>query len=251
MQRFLLPFRKRRKDKFISPTALLIQIIVSLSMILISNSYLDIFLCYALSVLFFLALGGSIKRSFPLVIAASIIIFFLGLPSLFLRGSQLMYHFWKFDIYEIGINKALRIWLRGITSVSLVTLYSTTITIQEFIYSLKSIFLPSTMIMIIILILRYTPLFCDQANQIHIAQQLRGIKIASRKRKFSAAAALVGGTLIRSMKYGEEVYEAMTLRGMKDLSFIKHDKIKFADAPILLLFTVVLSLIGGGVLNAS
>ena len=259
---FLLPFRETRNEsKFLSPLALLIVTLMTIILMMVTEIFIEdylililsIIILYIISFLVLIFLRASFLRTVKFVLAASILIFFIGIPSFFLQIGDVMYsvkignHI--LNLYLDGIMKAVLIWLRGILSVSLITLYSTTVTMQEFIQGLRGLFIPNIMVTIILLILRYAPLFFQQGTEISIAQKLRGLEYAPRKRKIAAAGALMGGTLIRSISRGNEVYEAMVMRGMEESFLVRREEIKILDPIILLVITVVLSLVSGGILK--
>ncbi|NPD87617.1 MAG: hypothetical protein HGN29_02770 [Asgard group archaeon] len=231
---FLLPFKERYEKKSLSPIAMTITVFLSVILMIVSEDFLSIVFIYVLTSLFFLLLGASFLRTIKLVSAAALLIFFLGLPSLFL---------------ENGLERAGFIWMRGILSASLITLYSSTITMQEFAQSLRSLFFPNLIVTIIVLILRYTPLLYQQGAEIRTAQELRGISQSNRKRRFNAVVSLLGGTLIRSVYRGGEIYEAMLVRGLESIKIVRRGSIKPLDPFIMVIFTVVLSLLSGGILS--
>lgn len=231
---FILPFKKRYEEKYISNTAMTIAVFLSVIFMIISKDYLSIALIYIITLFFCILMGASFLRTLRLISAASLLIFFLGIPSLFL---------------ENGLERAGFIWMRGILSVSVITLYSSAITMQEFVQSLRSLFIPNIIVIIILLILRYTPLLYQQGQEIRIAQELRGISQTSRKNRFKAVASLLGGTLIRSVRKGGEIYEAMLIRGIEDFKIVRRGSIKILDPFIMIAFTILVSLLAGGILS--
>ncbi len=251
--KFLLPFREKKIEKKISSTALLIFVIVVIILFLVANNVISLLSIFLVVFIIFIILRANIIKAIKLIAPATVLIFFLGLPSLFYSQGEILFTIKIGTVglyfYNSGVWRAIFIWLRGIFSVSVITLYSTCITIQEFIASLRSIFIPNIMVTIILLILRYGPLLYEQGEEIRIAQQMRGIYMASRKIKFQAVGALMGGIILKSIKRGNEVYEAMILRGLEENHLIKREKITALDPIFLFLFTFILSLIAGGLLQ--
>ncbi|MHA1667981.1 MAG: energy-coupling factor transporter transmembrane component T family protein [Candidatus Heimdallarchaeaceae archaeon] len=110
-------------------------------------------------------------------------------------------------------------------------------------------FFPNIIVTIILLILRYTPLLYEEGKEIRVSQELRGLDFASWKERIKAFGALLGGTLIRSVKKGGDIYKAMVLRGMENSKIVQRGKVKWSDPIILLVLTAVLSLLSGGIIN--
>lgn len=253
MSHFLLPFRDQPLSLFLSPLGLTLSVIISLIMISLSKDYLAIVLIFLIALILLISVQASVKHSIPLIISGFVIIFFLGLPSFFLNKGELIYVFQifslRFPIYSFGVHRALSIWLKGLCSVSLVTLYSSAVTMQEFIQSLRALFVPNIIILIVLMILRYTPMFYKEAKDIRLAQRLRGLDYAPRKRRFLAAASMFGSTLIKSLIHGEEVFHAMILRGLERYDIVKRAQIKWMDPIFLVLFTVIISFLAGGIIQ--
>lgn len=222
---FLLPFReKQRVRKKISPIALSIVLVSSLILMLIPDSIAEnligVSLIYAINFCLFIIVGGRFLKTLKLIFPAMIIIFFLGLPTFFNQTggitTSLTIGSLIINLNSVNMIKAVFIWLRGFFSVSLITLYSTCMTLQEFIQNLRSLFIPQLIVTIILLILRYAPMLYGYGQEIRTAQRMRGLDLVNRKRKFVAASAMMGGTIIKSLKQGNEVYEAMILRGLEN-----------------------------------
>ncbi|MBN1330008.1 MAG: energy-coupling factor transporter transmembrane protein EcfT [Candidatus Heimdallarchaeota archaeon] len=250
---FLLPFRESPQSKAISPISLTIIMITSLVFISLNSSLINIAIIYGLSFIIFLTVRGRIFRTLKVVFSAFIIIFFLGLPSFFLHNGDLWFSLtlgkWTIDFYEGSVYTAIFIWVKGFCSVSLITLFTTAITMQEFIQSLRSIFIPNILVTLILLILRYTPMLFNQGTEIRIAQELRGLSSAPFKRRFAAASSRIGGTLIRSVRKGTEVYEAMLLRGLESAELVTRSSIKWLDLLVNPIIAALFSLITGGLVN--
>jgi cobalt/nickel transport system permease protein len=247
---FLLPFRDQTQNKALSNIALTLVMILSLVYIALSDRLINILTIYFISLVFYLLFRARFLKTLNIVGTAYLVIFFIGLSSLFRgQGSIVL----SIPIGKNGINihyvdmiRAIYIWLRGIFSVSIITLYTTTITVQEFIQALRSIFLPNIIVTLILLILRYTPMLYQQGIEIRTAQELRGLRSAPYGRRFTAAASRIGGTLIRSIRKGTEVYEAMILRGLESSDLVKRSSVKWLDFLIVPILAIVFTIIFGG-----
>ncbi|HUT80339.1 MAG TPA: energy-coupling factor transporter transmembrane component T [Candidatus Bathyarchaeia archaeon] len=250
---FLLPFCENLQSKAISSISLVIVMITSLVFISLNKSLIKIAIIYCISFILFLTVRARFFRTLKVVFSAFIIIFFLGLPSFFLHKGELWFSLnlgkLTVDFYEGSVYTAIFIWVKGFCSVSIITLFTTVITVQEFIQSLRSIFVPNIIVTLILLILRYTPMLFNQGNEIKIAQELRGLSSAPFKRKFAAATSRIGGTLIRSVRKGTEVYEAMLLRGLESSELVTRSSIKWLDLLVNPIIAAIFSFITGGIFN--
>lgn len=247
---FLLPFRDQTQIKPISNIALTLVMIISLIYIALSNQLIGILTIYVLCFVFYLSFRARFFRTLNVVGTAYVVIFFIGFSSLFLKQGEVLASFpignIRIHFYEVAVFRAIYIWVRGLFSVSIITLYTTTITIQEFIQSLRSIFIPNILVTIILLILRYTPMLYQQGLEIRTAQELRGLRSAPYNRRFTAVASRIGGTLIRSIKKGTEVYEAMILRGLENSELVRRSAVKWMDFILVPIFTIIFTFIIGG-----
>ncbi|NHJ40470.1 MAG: energy-coupling factor transporter transmembrane protein EcfT [Asgard group archaeon] len=247
---FLLPFRDQTQIKPISNIALTIVMIISLIYIALSDQLLGILTIYVICFVFYLSFRAQFFKTLNIVGTAYIVIFFIGVSSLFLKQGDVLASFLignrRIYFYEVAVFRAIYIWIRGLFSVSIITLYTTTITVQEFIQSLRSIFIPNILVTFILLILRYTPMLYQQGLEIRTAQELRGLKNTSFNRRFTAAASRIGGTLIRSIRKGTEVYEAMILRGLENSDLVKRSNVKWLDFIIVPIFIIIFTFIIGG-----
>jgi len=250
---FLLPFREKKQTLALSPTSLTILIIIYLVFILVSKHFLDIAIIFAIMFIFFMSLRANCLRILRVVAAAFLLIFFLGLPSFFLKQGEVLFVIIirqrAFIFYDQSVFRAIYIWMRGLLSVIIVALYTTTITMQEFVQSLKSLFFPNILVTLILLILRYTPMLFQQGREIRVAQELRGLSSAKYPVKFKAAVSRLGGTLIKSVRHGTQVYEAMVLRGLESNVLVLHSSTKWLDYLIIPLLTGVITLVAGGTIS--
>ncbi|MFW9923332.1 MAG: energy-coupling factor transporter transmembrane component T family protein [Candidatus Thorarchaeota archaeon] len=258
---FVLPFREKPLKKPISNIGLSLITLITLIFLLV-NPFLegDIFyqkivyisIIYSITLVLLLFFRGKFFKTLKVVVIAFIVIFFLGLSSFFLKQGELLIAIpigkLTLNLYEIGVYRAIMIWMRGLFSVSIVVLYSTIVTLQEFIQALRSLFLPNILVTLILLILRYTPMLYSEGQEVHIAQKLRGLESAPFRRKFSATAARLGGTLIGSVRKGTQVYEGMVLRGLENSDLVKRSTTALLDWIILPFICCFYILLSGGFL---
>lgn len=215
---FLLPFRTERKSfhMVLSAPFRLLFVLTLLIILLVFPNYLLIGSIFLFGIIILLFHKANLRRAFPLIFPAFLILFVLSFPAIFTRGeAEVRWSIGELDLVlkEEGLNNMGIVLARGLASVLLVTALTTTMTIEEFIQAHKALKVPRLFILTILLIMRYTPLMIEEGREINTAQKLRGIETASFKRRFKARGALIGSTIIKSINKGTEVYEAMILRG--------------------------------------
>jgi energy-coupling factor transporter transmembrane protein EcfT len=257
---FLFPFREQSKIHKISSVSLtffmfftIVFLLINPRMKVYSLGFQLVYITsiFAISCTILLIFYASVRKIVRIVLSGFLIIFFLGLTSFFSHKGTLVLQIpignTSINFYSGDIELAILIWIRGLFSLTIISLYSTILTIQEFLQTLRSMLIPSILVTIIMLILRYTPLLYEQGREIRSAQELRGIKTSSFKNRFQASAARVGSTLIRSTRKGTEVYEAMLLRGLETSKFSlqKNSKWIFNVLFLALTLTIYLILAGG------
>ncbi|MHA1912233.1 MAG: energy-coupling factor transporter transmembrane component T family protein [Candidatus Kariarchaeaceae archaeon] len=215
---FLLPFRTDRKNNHmvLSAPFRLLFVLTLLIILLVFPNYKLISLIFLFGITILHFHKANLRRAFPLIFPALLILFVLTLPAVFTRGeTEIKWSIGGLELVmkEEGLNNMGIVLARGLASVFLVTTLTTTMTIEEFIQAHKALRVPRLFILTILLILRYTPLMIQEGREINTAQKLRGLETASFKRRFKARGALIGSTIIKSINKGTEVYEAMILRG--------------------------------------
>jgi cobalt/nickel transport system permease protein len=217
---FTLPFRKFSEEiPFLSPAAKVVLMITLAIAVIVNMNFVTIFLTF----FFALVLGKSLKGRFLHALehswVAVPVLFSLGVFNTFSRGPTIIATYivatYTFNVYQEGLRFFLLIMTRGICAVLIITTFTSSMTMQEFIDGLRTVRLPETMVSMIMLILRYAPLIFEEGATVRTAQDLRGLGLGTRKSRFAAAAGMLGMIFIRSYDRGLAVYEAMSLRGLK------------------------------------
>lgn len=140
--------------------------------------------------------------------------------------------------FEFGILIGFRIF--GLITLFLAALSHMSLT--EFIGALKTLKIPTIILGSLLIMLRYIPLFVEERQRIHEAQQLRGFEKGNRLERIRSLGFLIGSIIDRAMDRSISVYEAMTLRGFGHGMFIVGVKPKRNDV-LLILSLIILTLI--------
>ncbi|MFX1519083.1 MAG: energy-coupling factor transporter transmembrane component T family protein [Promethearchaeota archaeon] len=227
---FTLPFRKFSGERpQVSPATKVVLMIAFAVAVVANTNFVIISLTFIFALVLAKSLKGRILHAIEHSWVAIPVLFSLGIFNTFSKGSAdaiiTTFQFLGFtvNVYQEGLRFFALIMLRGICAVLIITTFTSSMTMQEFVDGLRDIRLPETMVSMIMLILRYAPLIFEEAATVRTAQTLRGLNLGTKKSRFTAAAAMLGMIFIRSYDRGLAVYESMSLRGLKS-------KIKFRKA---------------------
>ena len=220
---FTLPFRKFSGEipPQLSPAAKIVLMIAFAVAVVANTDFVIIFLTFIIALVLAKSLKGRIRHAIEHSWVAIPVLFSLGVFNTFSKGSpdaiittfQLLG--FTVNVYQEGLRFFAMIMLRGICAVLIITTFTSSMTMQEFVDGLRDVRLPETMVSLVMLILRYAPLIFEEAATVRTAQTLRGLGIATKRSRFEAAAAMLGMIFIRSYDRGLALYEAMSLRGFK------------------------------------
>jgi cobalt/nickel transport system permease protein len=237
---FTLPFRKFSGERpLLSPAAKVVLMIAFAVAVVANTNFVIIFLTFLFALVLGKSLKGRILHAMEHSWVAIPVLFSLGIFNTFSKGSpdaiittfQLLG--FTINVYQEGLRFFAQIMLRGICAVLIITTFTSSMTMQEFVDGLRDIRLPETMVSMIMLILRYAPLIFEEAATVRAAQTLRGLNLGTKKSRFAAAAAMLGMIFIRSYDRGLAVYEAMSLRGLKSKIQFRKARLKKKEYVLL------------------
>lgn len=112
---------------------------------------------------------------------------------------------------------------------------------QDIVVGLEQLRVPSIFTIIIFFIFRYYKILKEQIQQLQLARQLRGAKMASKRfriNEYKIWAQIIGACLVRSLDKGDRVYQAMQLRGLKSKTLV-HRKNKLSENWIALSLSIL------------
>lgn len=116
-------------------------------------------------------------------------------------------------ISQPGARAVLFIFLRVGLSISWGVLLVCTTPIHSLVKAMRGLKLPSLLVMIFELSIRYLALLIGMALEMFEARQVRSVGELSLQERQRQVGSAVGALFIRSMQMSEEMYEAMTARG--------------------------------------
>lgn len=173
--------------------------------------------------------------------------------------TEICHLFWRYNLTQEQLFYQLNVILKYLAMIPVVILFITTTEPSEFASSLNRIGISYKVAYSVSLALRYIPDIQREYHDISIAQQARGLEMASKKQKFMKrlknAATMLFPLIISSMDRIEIVSNAMELRGFgkkKKRTWYSARPFKVADyisivvCVLLLCFTFYLSIFVNG-----
>ncbi|OEF97744.1 cobalt ECF transporter T component CbiQ [Desulfuribacillus alkaliarsenatis] len=129
---------------------------------------------------------------------------FMAIPLLFGNG---------LSPTEQQITFTLVLFLKALTSVSVMIIMITTQPVERFFQGLANIGLPSYLVSILFLAFRYIFMFRDSVFEIERALKSRNFSFKGNKRVLPTMGEVIGGMFITAFDRSESVYQAMVSRG--------------------------------------
>jgi cobalt/nickel transport system permease protein len=116
-------------------------------------------------------------------------------------------------------------------------------TLNDFIGSLRTLRIPSSILGSMLIMFRYIPLFMEERGRMQEAQKLRGYEKGGRLDRIRSLGNLVGTTIDRSFDRSTRVYDAMSLRGFGRGMMIRGTGFRRTDAILPLLILTLLAIL--------
>lgn len=111
-----------------------------------------------------------------------------------------------------GLWAAWNILIKASLGVLAATVLAATTLPVELVAALQSMRIPATVVAILTFFIRYVDVVADQYSRMRVAQQARGLRVAS-PRSWPSLAAGLGALFVRSFERGERVHLALVSRG--------------------------------------
>ncbi|MDD3172842.1 MAG: cobalt ECF transporter T component CbiQ [Herbinix sp.] len=148
--------------------------------------------------------------------------FFAGLSNLFLEKNTIFY-FGKFGITE-GEITFTSLMLKAVLTVMAVLLLVASTSMNDLIYTLISLHIPSILVIQIMMTYRYMSVLLKEASLMYHAYLLRAPK--EKSIKLNDMGTFLGQMILRSIDRAERIYHAMQCRGFNGgMEFSKREKL--------------------------
>lgn len=157
-------------------------------------------------------------------------------------GNVLWAYSW-IQITDTGLNWAILLFGRVITSLTAIVLLSSTSPMQEIVASFRKLKMPKELAMILSITVRFLFVFIDELTTIRNAQKSRNFNIHSKLVPYRWIVRQVGYTIammfLKSYEQGERVHKSMISRGFSDTSQLFNEKTQLEKSDYIYLISII------------
>lgn len=157
-------------------------------------------------------------------------------------GNVLWTYSWM-QITDAGLNWAILLFGRLITSLTAIVLLSSTSPMQEIVASFRKLKMPKELAMILSITVRFLFVFIDELTTIRNAQKSRNFNIHSKLVPYRWIVRQVGYTIammfLKSYEQGERVHKSMISRGFSDTSQLFNEKTQLEKSDYIYLISII------------
>lgn len=157
-------------------------------------------------------------------------------------GNVLWAYSW-IQITDTGLNWAILLFGRVITSLTAIVLLSSTSPMQEIVASFRKLKMPKELAMILSITVRFLFVFIDELTTIRNAQKSRNFNIHSKLVPYRWIVKQVGYTIammfLKSYEQGERVHKSMVSRGFSDTSQLFNEKTHLEKSDYIYLISII------------
>ncbi|WP_400252235.1 cobalt ECF transporter T component CbiQ [Methanobrevibacter smithii] len=157
-------------------------------------------------------------------------------------GNVLWAYSW-IQITDTGLNWAILLFGRLITSLTAIVLLSSTSPMQEIVASFRKLKMPKELAMILSITVRFLFVFIDELTTIRNAQKSRNFNIHSKLVPYRWIVRQVGYTIammfLKSYEQGERVHKSMISRGFSDTSQLFNEKTQLEKSDYIYLISII------------
>ena len=226
--------------KLISTIFIIVVCVVSKE--LFTPIVLEIFLLIILKIAK-LSYVDSLKRLMMLLPFGGAIIIFQP----FIHPGNIIWSYSWLTVSDAGLNWAILLLVRMITTLTSIIIYSSTTPLQEMASSFRKLKMPRDLAMILSIMVRFLFLFVDELAAIRKSQKSRNFSIHSKKTPYKWRVKQVGYTIgmmfLKAYEQGERVHKSMVSRGFSDASEMFDEKKSPEKSDYLYLISIIIIVI--------
>lgn len=165
----------------------------------------------------------------------------------FIHPGNVLWTYSWIQITDIGLNWAILLFGRLITSLTAIVILSSTSPMQEIVASFRKLKMPKELAMILSITVRFLFVFIDELTTIRNAQKSRNFNIHSKLVPYRWIVRQVGYTIammfLKSYEQGERVHKSMVSRGFSDTSQLFNEKTHLEKSDYIYLISIITLLI--------
>lgn len=185
------------------------------------------------------SIKGAFKRIALLLPFGGAIIIFQP----FIHPGNVLWTYSWMQITDAGLNWAILLFGRLITSLTAIVLLSSTSPMQEIVASFRKLKMPKELAMILSITVRFLFVFIDELTTIRNAQKSRNFNIHSKLVPYRWIVRQVGYTIammfLKSYEQGERVHKSMVSRGFSDTSQLFNEKTQLEKSDYIYLISII------------
>ena len=223
-------------------STVLIIVIAAFSSNIFIPIVLEIFLLIVIAVAK-LSYINSFKRIAMLLPFGGAIIIFQP----FVQPGNVLWSYSWMTVTDVGINWAILLIFRIITSLTAIVILSSTSPMQQIVASFRRLKMPKDLAMILSIMVRFLFMFIDELAAIRRSQKSRNFHINSKLTPYKWRVKQVGYTIammfVKSYEQGERVYKSMISRGFSDESDLYNEKKKLEKSDYAYMIILIILII--------
>ncbi|WP_288579295.1 cobalt ECF transporter T component CbiQ [uncultured Methanobrevibacter sp.] len=161
----------------------------------------------------------------------------------FIHPGNVLWAYSWIQITDAGLNWAILLFGRLITSLTAIVILSSTSPMQEIVASFRKLKMPKELAMILSITVRFLFVFIDELTTIRNAQKSRNFNIHSKLVPYRWIVRQVGYTIammfLKSYEQGERVHKSMISRGFSDTSQLFNEKTQLEKSDYIYLISII------------
>lgn len=161
----------------------------------------------------------------------------------FIHPGNVLWAYSWIQITDTGLNWAILLFGRLITSLTAIVILSSTSPMQEIVASFRKLKMPKELAMILSITVRFLFVFIDELTTIRNAQKSRNFNIHSKLVPYRWIVRQVGYTIammfLKSYEQGERVHKSMVSRGFSDTSQLFNEKTQLEKSDYIYLISII------------
>ena len=165
----------------------------------------------------------------------------------FIQPANILWSYSCLTVTDVGLNLAILLLVRMITTLTAIIIYSSTTPLQEMASSFRKLKMPRDLAMILSIMVRFLFLFVDELAAIRKSQKSRNFNIHSKNTPYKWRVKQVGYTIgmmfLKAYEQGERVHKSMVSRGFSDASEMFDEKKSPEKSDYLHLISIVIIVI--------
>ncbi len=223
-------------------SAIFIIVIAAFSNNIFIPIILEIFLLVVIKIAKLSYIGSFKRIALLLPFGGAIIIF-----QPFIHPGNVLWSYSWLTITDTGLNWAILLITRMITSLTSIVILSSTSPMQQIVASFRRLKMPKDLAMILSIMVRFLFVFIDELVAIRKSQKSRNFHIHSKLTPYKWRIKQVGYSIammfVKSYEQGERVYKSMISRGFSDKSDLFNEKTSLEKSDYIYIATVIILVI--------